>query len=208
MAGPGQKFVHLVDAELSGDAQFKSFSEIPTHALNWGSTVQFLPGTYEIGSITGIDNITFEGIGNPLDVVLANVVLANTTANTVVFRNLTLSGNSGAAASTGRSVLIEDGATGTVRFREVTFTNGDFAIDNRGRQNFLVVDSCQMQTDRGIRSNSTVSANIWFSILNATSNAYFTTFSDTAARPFRVVASQSGGGNVGNSVKTVSALLT
>lgn len=208
MAGPGQRYVHLIDDELTRDAQYRSFSAIPSHAINWGTVIQFLPGTYEMGTIRDMDNVTFEGVGAPQDVILANVVLANTTANTVIFRNLTLSGNSAAVGSTGRSILIEDGATGTVRFREVLFTTGDFGIDNRGRANFLVVDSCQFTTDKAIRSNSTVSANIWYSILNATSNAYFSTFTNDAARPFRVVASTSGGSNSGNSVRTVSALIT
>ena len=207
MAGAGQKFIHLVDTELSQDAQFKSFSEIPAHALNFGSTIRFLPGTYEMGTINA-DSLTFEGVGSSADVILANLKLGAATANTNVFKNLTLSGSNVEAASGSNSIAIIDGATGTVRFRDVRFNNADFAIDNQGRANFLEVMYCNGLTDRGIRSNSTASANIWFSVLNATSNVYFTTLGNQDPRPFRIIASQSAGSNSGNSVKTVSALLS
>jgi hypothetical protein len=42
MAGAGQKFLHIVDADLSYNAQFKTFDEIPSHALNFGSTIRFM----------------------------------------------------------------------------------------------------------------------------------------------------------------------
>lgn len=207
MAGAGQKFIHLVDAELSQNAQYKSFADIPAHALNFGTTIQFLPGVYEMGTVNA-DSLTFEGVGNRADVVLANLVLGSATANTVVFRNLTLSGSNVVAASGSNAIAITDGAAGTVRFRHVVFENADFAIDNQGRANFLEVEYCRGKTDRGIRSNSTASANIWFSVINATSNVYFTTLNNDAARPFRIIASQSPGSNSGNSVKTVTALLS
>lgn len=206
MAGAGQKFLHLVDAELSYNAQYKSYDEIPSHALNFGSTIRFLPGVYEMGTIN-VDSLTFEGLGNPEDVVLANLVLGSASANTNVFRNLTLRGNSGAAASTGRSVFITNGATGTVKFTGVNFTNGDFAIDNQALA-ALVVDRCDASaTDRAIRSNAVVSANVRFSVLNASSNAYFTGANATL-KAVQVIASQSGGSNTGNTVETVSALIS
>lgn len=208
MAGAGQKFIHLVDAELSYDAQFKSYSEIPSHALNFGSTIRFLPGTYEMGTVN-VDSLTFEGVGNSADVILANLKLGSATANTNVFKNLTLRGSNTEAASGSNSIAILDGATGTVTFRDVIFTNADFMIDNQGRANFLEIENCEGITDRGIRSNSTASANIWFSVLNTLSaNVYFTTLNNDEARPFRVIASRSAGSNSGNSVKTVSALLS
>jgi len=206
MAGAGQKFLHVVDTELSYNAQYKSYDEIPSHALNFGSTIRFLPGVYEIGTIN-TDSLTFEGIGNTEDVVLANLVLGSASANTNVFRNLTLRGNSGVAASTGRSVFITNGATGTVKFNGVTFTNGDFAIDNQALV-ALVVDRCDASaTDRGIRSNAVAAANVRFSVLNASSNAYFTGANATL-KAVQVIASQSGGSNTGNTVETVSALIS
>lgn len=207
MAGAGQKFIHVVDLELSQDSQYKSFSDIPSHALNFGSTIKFLPGVYEMGTVNA-DSLTFEGVGNRADVVLANLVLGSATANTVVFRNLTLSGSNTTAASGSNAIAITDGAAGTVTFRDVLFQSADFAIDNQGRGNFLEVQYSHAKTDRGIRSNSTASANVWYSVLNASSNVYFTTLNNDAARPFRIIASQSGGSNSGNSVKTVSSLLS
>lgn len=206
MAGAGQKFIHIVDLELSQDAQYKSFSEIPSHALNFGSTIRFLPGVYEMGTVNA-DSLTFEGVGNRADVVLANIVLGSATANTVTFRNLTLSGSNTTATSGSNAIAITDGATGTVTFRDVLFQSADFAIDNQGRANFLEVQYSHAKTDRGIRSNSTASANLWYSVLNATSNVSFTTLNNDAARPFRIIAS-TGGSNTGNSVKTVTALIS
>lgn len=206
MAGAGQKFLHMVDADLSYNAQFKTFDEIPSHALNFGSTIRFMPGVYEMGTIN-VDSLTFEGIGNPADVVLANLVLGSASANTNIFRNLTLQGNSGVAASTGRSIFITTGATGTVKFEGVTFTTGDFAIDNQALV-ALVVDRCDASTtDRAIRSNAVVSANVRFSVLNSSSNAFFTGANATQ-KAVQVIASRSGGANTGNTVKTVSALIS
>jgi hypothetical protein len=206
MAGAGQKFLHIVDADLSYNAQFKTFDEIPSHALNFGSTIRFMPGVYEMGTIN-LDSLTFEGIGNPADVVLANLVIGGASANTNIFRNVTLSGNSGVAASTGRSVFITNGATGTVRFENVTFTNGDLGIDNQALV-ALVVDRCDASVvDRAIRSNAVVSANVRFSVLNASSNAYFTGANATL-KAVQVIASRSGGSNTGNTVETVSALIS
>lgn len=206
MAGAGQKFLHMVDADLSYNAQFKTYDEIPSHALNFGSTIRFMPGVYEMGTIN-VDSLTFEGIGNPADVVLANLILGSATANTNIFRNLTLQGNSGVAASSGRSVFITNGATGTVRFEGVRFTTGDFGIDNQALV-ALVVDRCDATaTDRAIRSNAVVSANVRFSVLNAGSNAYFTG-GNAALKAVQVIASQSGGSNTGNTVETVSALIS
>lgn len=206
MAGAGQKFLHIVDAELGYNAQFKTFDEIPSHALNFGSTIRFMPGVYEMGTIN-VDSLTFEGIGNPADVVLANLILGSATANTNVFRNLTLQGNSGVAASTGRSIFITNGATGTVKFQRVQFTNGDFAIDNQALVALVVERSDASTTDRAIRSNAVVAANVHFSVLNASSNAYFTGANATL-KAVRVIASQSGGSNTGNTVETVSALIS
>lgn len=206
MAGAGQKFLHMVDADLSYNAQFKTFDEIPSHALNFGSTIRFMPGVYEMGTIN-VDSLTFEGIGNPEDVVLANLILGSATANTNIFRNLTLQGNSDVAASTGRSIFITNGATGTVKFQGVTFKNADFAIDNQALV-ALVVDRCDASvTDRAIRSNAVVSANVRFSVLNSSSNAYFTGANATL-KAIQVIASRSGGANTGNTVKTVSALIS
>jgi hypothetical protein len=206
MAGAGQKFLHMVDADLSYNAQFKTFDEIPSHALNFGSTIRFMPGVYEMGTIN-VDSLTFEGIGNPADVVLANLVLGSASANTNIFRNITLQGNSGVAASTGRSVFITTGAAGTVKFENVIFTNGDFGIDNQALV-ALVVDRCDASaTDRAIRSNAVVSANVRFSVLNSSSNAYFTGANATL-KAIQVIASRSGGANTGNTVKTVSALIS
>lgn len=201
---PAQKFLHGVSPELAYDAAYKNFANIEAHALTAGTTVRFYPGTYELGSLS-LDNITIEGAGGKENVVLCNAVL--TAANTVVFRGVTLSGNSPAAASTSRSIYItnaSNSASTLVRFEEVNFTNADFGIDNQGLVQLDLVRIDARGVDRAVRSNSVVSANVALSLLNTSGNAYFTGANATL-KAVQVRASFSGGSNTGNTVKTVSA---
>lgn len=204
---PAQKFLHGVSPELAYDAAYKNFANIEAHALTAGTTVRFYPGTYEMGSVT-LDNITLEGAGGKENVVLCNAVV--TAANTVIFRGLTLSGNSPAAASTSRSVYItneSNSASTLVRFEEVVFTNGDFAVDNQGLVNLDFVRVDARGVDRAIRSNSVVSANVSLSVLNSSSNAYFTG-ANAGLKAVQVRSSFSGGSNTGNTVETVVSAIS
>lgn len=204
---PAQKFLHGVSPELAYDAAYKNFANIEAHALTAGSTVRFYPGTYEMGSLT-LDNITLEGVGGKEDVVLCNAVV--TAANTVIFRGLTLSGNSPAAASTSRSVFItnaSNSAATLVRFEETRFTNGDFGVDNQGLVQLDLIRVDARNVDRAIRSNSVVSANVSLSLLNSSSNAYFTGANATL-KAVQVRSSFSGGSNTGNTLETVVAAIS
>jgi hypothetical protein len=198
-----QKFLHYVSPELVGEAAYKNFANIESHALTSGSVIKFYPGTYEMGS-QALDGVILEGEGSRESVILCNLV--TTISNTVVFRNLTLSGNSPAAASTSRSIHINNAsnAAAMAKFDQVVFTNGDFGVDNQGlsQLEFVYVDG--RGVDRFLRSNSVVSANIMFSLLNTSSNAFFTGANATL-KAVQVRHSFSGGSNTGNTVRTVTA---
>lgn len=202
-----QKFIHGVSPELTDDAAYKTFASIEAHALTPGTTVRFYPGVHEMGSVT-LDNIILEGTGAKESVVLAN---ANAfMANTVVFRGLTLSGNSPAAASSAASIFITNStnAQAQVKFEEVNFTRGDFGVDNQGLP-FLTFTRCDFSgVDRAIKSNSVVSANVNMCLLNLNGNAYFTGANATVKT---VTVRGSYGGtcsNVGNTVETVVAAVS
>jgi xanthine dehydrogenase molybdopterin-binding subunit B len=198
-----QKFIHGVSPDLVRNSTYRNYANIESHALTAGSTVQFFPGTYEMGNVT-FDNINLEGIGARESIVLCN---ANATfANTVTIRNLTFSGNSAVAASSSASLFITaaTNAAAVIRFEAVNFTTGDFGVDNQGLA-ALSFNRCDFTgVDKAIKSNSVVSANVSFTLLNSTSNAYFTG-ANAALKAIQVRSSFSGGSNTGNTVKTVSA---
>lgn len=197
----GQKFVHLVDRELSQDAQYKSFADIPTYDLNVGSTLKFLPGVYEMGAAT-MDGLTVEGMGNRDDVVLANLVLT-ATGNTVTFRGVSFSGNSAVAASTGKDVYIAAGSTAPVVFEDVTFKASDFGVDSHGSGTVTFNRVDATATDRAMRVGNGAGV-INYSMLNTGSNAYFNVAGSTI-RAVTVRQSFSGGSNGATSTKTVAA---
>ena len=200
-----QKFQHFVDAELAGQACYRHPANIEAHALTYGSTIRMAPGVYEMGSAT-YDGVTFEGLGGKQDVVLANLVL--TAANTVIFKNLTLSGNSPAAASTSASIFTTTGSntTSKIRFEDVMFTNGDFGIDHQGLS-ALWLERCDgTGVDRLLRSNAVHAANVNFTVGNLSANAWFTGANATlkAATTFM---SSGGAAHTGNTTKTARSAL-
>lgn len=198
-----QKFIHDVSPELTKEAAFKSFANIESHALTAGTTIRFLPGTYEMGSIT-LDGINLEGLGARESVILCNTVA--TVANTVAIRNVTLSGNSPGAASTAASIYLTNSsnAQSNVTFEGVKFINGDFGVDSQGTSTLVFNRVDATGVDRFLRSNSVQSANVSFSLLNTSSNAYFTA-ANAQNKAIQVRSCYSGGSNTGTTVKTVSS---
>lgn len=197
---PQQKFIHQVDAELSGDAAYKTFASIEGHALTPGTTVRFFPGVYELGSIS-LDNISFEGAGNREHVVLANAVV--TAANTVSFRNVTFSGNSDVAGSTGASIHITNAsnASSVVKFDYVNFVYGDFGVDLQGLSK-LHMNYCDgTGVDRLLRSNAVHAANVNFTMGNLAGNAWFTG-ANAGLKAVTTFMTYGGAANTGNTSKT------
>lgn len=199
------KFVHFVDPDLKENAPYRTFSGIPSADLKAGSTVMFYPGTYEMGTIN-LNNITLEGFGDPNQVILANLTLGASTTNTNVLRNLTLRGANAVAGSASGAIVVNASATGTIKFRDVLFTNADFGVDNQSVATVYIEYSDATGVDRALRSNAAANY-IKFSPLNTSSNAYFTP-ANAVLKAVTVVASQSGGSNTGNTSETVSALIS
>lgn len=199
------KFVHFVDPELKENAPYRTLSAIPTADLKAGSTVCFYPGTYEMGTVN-LNGLALEGFGDPNQVILANLTLGASTTSTNIFKNLTLRGGNAEAASASGAIVVHRSATGTIKFRDVIFTNADFGIDNQSTATVYVEYSDATGVDRALRSNAAANY-VKFSALNTTSNAYFTPANATL-KAVTVVASQSGGSNTGNTTETVSALIS
>lgn len=201
----GQKFIHHIDAELSGQAAYRHPANVESHALTYGSTLRMYPGVYEMGSMT-LDGITIEGYGSRDDVVLANLVL--TAANTVVFRNVTFSGNSGVAASTGASLFTTTNCntTSKIKFYNVSFTNGDFGIDHQGLSALWLENCDGTGVDRLLRSNAIHAANVNFTVGNLSSNAWFTG-ANAGLKAATTFMSYAGAANTGNTTKTARSAL-
>lgn len=199
-----QKFLLGVSPELTDDAAYKSFSNIESHALTAGTTIRFYPGTYEMGSVT-FDGINIEGTGARESVVLCNAVV--TVANSVSIRNVTFSGNNASIPGTAGAALfiaVASNGASSLKVEDSRFINADFGVDNQGTGllTFNRVDATGV--DRFLRSNSVASGNISFSLLNTTSNAYFTA-ANAQLKAIQVRHTFSGGSNTGTTTKTVSA---
>ncbi len=199
-----QKFIHGVSPELRDDAAYKTFASIEGHALTAGTTVKFFPGTYELGAVS-LDAINIEGVGARESVVLCNVVA--TIANTVTIRNVTFSGNNASIPGTAGAALfitVGSNVTSHLKVAQTNFVNADFGVDNQG-VGLLAFNSVDATgVDRFLRSNSVASGNISFSMLNTTSNAYFTA-ANAQLKAIQVRHSFSGGSNTGTTTKVVSA---
>jgi len=208
MAGVGEKHLIKLSPSLTDDAQYKNFADIDSWQLNIGSTIQLFPGTYEVGTIA-LDGVHVQGIGNRAGVILANANLSASTANVVHFSGVTFRGNSAVTTSSARGIFIAAAtpAATTLKFTDCAFENAEFGIDNQGLTT-LVVDRCDFsQVDKAIRSNAVVSANVAFTQLNSSSNAYFTGANATL-KAVQVKSAYSGGSNTGNTLETVSALVS
>ena len=100
-----QKFIQKVSPQLTQDAQFKAYGDIPGSQLTAGSTVKLYPGTYS--NVTVANGVTIEGVGGAHDVTLPGITVASGTSGNVVVRNLTLT-----AAGNAFSTAV--GATATI----------------------------------------------------------------------------------------------
>ena len=106
-----------------------------------------------------------------------------------------------------------------MKFENCIFTNSDFGVNqqaNLTHTQLLVLTAVEMWwcdasgVDKAIVSNA--NAEINYSALNTTSNAYYTVGNDTLngdpAHTVTVRASTSGGANAGNMTETVLALIS
>ena len=105
-----QKFIHKVSPQLTQNAQFKAYGDIPENQLTPGSTVELYPGTYS--NITCANGVAIVGIGSPLDVTIPGIAVSSGTTGNVRIQNMTLTAVSNtitvAGASTAATLTVKD----------------------------------------------------------------------------------------------------
>lgn len=94
-----QRFIHKVSPELTQDAQFKAYGDIPENQLTPGSTVQLYPGTY--ANISCANGVGIVGVGSPTDVTIPGIAVSAGTTGNVHIENLTLTAVSNAVSVAG-----------------------------------------------------------------------------------------------------------
>lgn len=200
-----------------GDANFSDLASIPSELLTQGDTSFIIyPGTYTAPTNVQLDDVAFIGLGDREEIVISGAMtIANTSANSAVFENLTFTGANAVAASGSACVTKLGAASMPLTFNRVVFGNADYAVIHNAERAFatttrqLAVNySDATGVDKAVMANANVSIN--FSALNTTANAYFTpgTGGGNPAVTVTVRASTSGGSNTGNCTKTVLALVS
>lgn len=200
-----------------GTANFSTLAAIPAELLAQQDTSFWLfPGTYAALTAAVLDDAAFIGMGDREEIIInGNFTIANTSANTTSFENITFVGANSLAASASACITKLGAASTPLHFKRVTFSNSDIAVAHNGERAFatttkqVVFDTVDASaTDRGIVANANVEIN--FSKMNTSANTYFTpgTGGGAAVVTVTVRASTSGGSNTGNCTKTVLALIS
>ncbi len=200
-----------------GDANYPNLTSIPTEILTQGDTSFIIyPGTYTAPTAVQLDDVAFIGLGDREEIVISGAMtIANTSANSAVFENLTFTGADATAASGSACVTKLGAASMPLTFNRVVFGNADFAVVHNAERAFATTAkqvtinySDATAVDRAVSANANVAIN--FSALNTSANAYFTpgTGGGNPAVTVTVRASTSGGSNTGNCTKTVLALVS
>jgi len=200
-----------------GDANFPDLVSIPSDILIQGDTSIFVyPGTYTALSNVRLDDAAFIGVGDREEIVISGTMtIANTSANSAIFENLTFTGANAVAASGSACVIKLGAASMPLTFNRVVFNNSDFAVVHNAERAFATTTrqvninySDLSAVDRAVSANANVGIN--FSSLNTSANAFFTpgTGGGNPAVTVTVRASTSGGSNTGNCTKTVLALVS
>ena len=96
-----QRFIHKVSPQLTQDAQFKAYGDIPENQLTPGSTVELYPGTYS--NITCANGVGIVGIGSPTDVTVPGIAVSSGTTGNVHITNMTITAVSNAVSVAGPS---------------------------------------------------------------------------------------------------------
>lgn len=198
-----------------GTANFATLAAIPTELLTQRDTTFLVyPGTYTALTAAVLDDTAFVGVGDREEIVISGAfTIANTSANTTVFENMSFLGANAAAASSSACVTKLGAGSTPLHFRGVNFSNADYAVIHSGELAFATttrqinMDFCDATAvDRAIRANANVGVN--YSALNTGSNAYFTPGGGSGIPLVTVRASTSGGSNTGSSTETVLALIS
>jgi len=209
------KYTIKVSPTLTDGANYKSLTAIPSDILaKQHVTVLMYPGVYTAPTNAVYDDIAFIGIGERAETIVAgDMTIANTTANTTTFTNISFVG-SNAAINSGTACVTKIGAASApLLFKECTFSNAVFSVSHNSELTMATtnkqvifdrVDS--RDTDRCVVANANVEVS--WSALNTSANSYFQKGTGGVGSPtVTVTASTSGGANAGGTLKVVKALL-
>lgn len=204
--------------ELTDDAQYKDFSDIPSYVLtNRNATILAYPGIYTAPTAVEWADVAVVGVGDREEIVInGDMTIANSSSGTLTFENLTFTG-SNADATSGSVCVSKLGAASTpLHFRNCVFGNAEHAVWNHAELSFaadatqVILDYCDAtSTDQAVRANA--NAEINFCALNTSSNSYFQSLGGASGSPTITVtvrASTSGGSNAGNHTETVLGLIS
>jgi len=167
-----QKFIHKVSPQLTQNAQFKAYGDIPGSQLTPGSTVELYPGTYS--NISCSNGVAIKGIGSPLDVTVPGIAVASGTTGNVRIENMTLTAVSNcisvAGASTAATLTVKD-VVFNVSTGGVTPVAAANAIHVAGTGQ-VVLENCDFRgAQRACLSAVNAQANIFHTILSASAVA-------------------------------------
>lgn len=190
------------------------------HLTQGGNEVHMYPGTYSANTGLVANDFAFVGMGDPDEIIInGDMVIADGSSGSIVFKNITFVGSSAAAAG-GTSCVSKTGNTAvTLKFHNCIFSNSDIGVNQLANltshaaagTNGVEMWYCDASAvDRAIVSNANSSVN--YSALNTGSNAYYTvgnsTLNGDPAHTVTVRACTSGGANSGNMTETVLALVS
>ena len=117
-----QRFIHKVSPQLTQDAQFKAYGDIPENQLTPGSTVELYPGTYS--NITCANGVGIVGVGSPTDVTVpgnAVSVAGPSTAAKLFVKDVIFNLSTGGVTPVANANTIQVAGTGAVTLENVQF---------------------------------------------------------------------------------------
>ena len=196
-----------------------SITDIPSAALTQGgNAVHMYPGSYTAPTGVVATDYAYIGMGDGSDVIVdGDMTIADGSSGTITFKNLHFRGSAASAAG-GAACVTKLGNTAVeLHFVNCKFSNAEHAVNQQanltsvGTGVGIRMEYCDASgVDQAIVSNA--NAEISFSQLNISSNAYYTVGNDTLngdpAHTVTVRASTSGGANSGNMTETVLALIS
>ena len=198
-----------------GNANFPDLVSIPASILTQQDTSFLIyPGTYTAPTNVVYDDVAFVGVGDREEIVInGTLTIANTSATSALFENLTFVGPNAAAGSGSACVVKLGAASMPLKFERVTMSGADYGVMHHGTGTFatttrqVTLNYSDLSTvDRAVYANANVS--ISFASLNNSANAYFTPGTGAPSVPVVTVrASTSAGSNTGNSIKSVLAMV-
>lgn len=198
-----------------GTANYRNLSDIPSSVLSQGdNTILVYPGTYTAPTSIVLNDVAFVGVGDREEIVISgDMTIANTSAGTTTFENITFLGANAVTNSNSVCVSKLGGASAPLHFRNCTFSNAEHAVRHHATLAFatttpqVVMTYCDASAvDQAIVANANVGVN--WSAMNAGANAYFTPGGGAGVPVVTVRASTSAGSNTGNTVETVLALIS